>query len=197
MPSAERATKVAERCEVHPGRDAAAHCASCGRPICVRCAVPVRGRVLGPECLREALGDEAPPEPTPKRDRRPTAEVIAGAAFCAAVVVTLFPWTRFATGSGFAGAWASDRRWSMLAATAAVGGLVSWTSGRRWPRLASQAQIILGVLGVLGAVGAGMALAHPPPFKHASLFPAVAAVLLLAGAVAAFLGARQASDLHR
>lgn len=194
MPPEERATKVAERCEVHPGRVAAARCASCDRPICVRCAVPVRGRVLGPECLRDALGDEAPPEPAPKRDRRPTAEVVAGAAFCAAVVVTLFPWTRFATGSGFAGAWASDRRWSMLAATAAVAGLVSWAGGRRLPRLTSRAQIALGVLGGLGA---GMALVHPPPFKHASVFPAVAAVLLLAGAVAAFLGARQASDLHR
>ena len=194
MPPEERVTKVAERCEVHPGRVAAAHCASCGRPICVRCAVPVRGRVLGPECLRDALGDEAPPEPAPNRERRPAAEVVAGAAFCAAVVVTLFPWTRFATGSGFAGAWASDRRWSMLAATAAVAGLASWTGGRRLPRLASRAQIILGVL---AAVGAGMALAHPPPFKHASVSPIVAAVLLLAGAVAAFLGARQASDLHR
>lgn len=185
---------MTERCEVHPNRVAAVHCAECDRPICVRCAVPVRGRVLGPECLRDALGDEAPPESTPKQARRPTVELVAGAAFCSAAAATLFPWTRFATGSGFAGAWASDLRWSMLAATAAVAALVSWAAGRSARPLTSRAQIVLGLAGALGAV---MAIAHPPPFKHASIAPAVALILLLVGATAAFLRARQASDLHR
>ena len=194
MPSEERPTKVAERCEVHPNRAAAVHCAECDRPVCIRCAVPVRGRVLGPECLRAALGDEAPPEPTPKRARRPTVELVAGVAFCAAAVLTLFPWTRFATGSGFAGAWASDLRWSMLAATTAVGGAVSWAVGRGTRPFPLRAQIVLGLL---GALGAGMAIAHPPPFKQASISPVVALVLLLVGTTAAVLRARQASDLHR
>jgi len=120
--------------------------------------------------------------------------VVAGAAFCLSVVVTLFPWTRFATGSGFAGAWASDLRWSMLAAAASVLALAGWvlSRGGRW--LPSRAQVVLGLVGAVGAV---MSLAHPPPFKHASIAPAVALILLLAGATAAFLRARQASDLHR
>ncbi len=41
------------------------------------------------------------------------------------VLATLFPWTRFSTGSGFAGAWALEVRWSMLTACAAVIGLVA------------------------------------------------------------------------
>ena len=194
MPSEERPAKVAERCEVHPNRMAAVHCAECDRPICVRCAVPVRGRVLGPECLRAALGDEAPPEPTPKRARRPTVELVAGVAFCSAGVSTLFPWTRFASGSGFAGAWALDLRWSMLAALAAVTGILSWILGRGAGRLGLRAQMALGLIGSVGAV---LAMAHPPPFKHASISPAIAVVLLLTGTTAAFLRTRQASDLHR
>ncbi|MEA2581170.1 MAG: hypothetical protein QOE83_2062 [Actinomycetota bacterium] len=194
MPSEDRGTKVAERCEVHPGRVAVAHCAECERRLCVRCAVPVRGRVLGPECLRSALGDEAPPEPAPKKPRRPTVELVAGAAFGAAAAATLFPWTRFATGSGFAGAWALDLRWSMLAATAAVAVVLAWGLGRRVRRLSSRAQVVLGLAGAVGAV---MAIVHPPPFKHASITPAVAVVLLLIGAASALLRPRQASDLHR
>ena len=194
MPSEERPTKVAERCEVHPNRVAAVHCAECDRPVCLRCAVPVRGRVLGPECLRAALGDEAPPAPTPKRARRPTAELVAGVAFLSAAVLTLFPWTRFATGSGFAGAWASDLRWSMLAATAAVMAAGIWVAGRALRSLASRAQIVLGCA---GALGAAMAIAHPPPFKHASIAPTATFILLLVGTTAALVGVRQASRLHR
>ncbi|MEP7060111.1 MAG: B-box zinc finger protein [Actinomycetota bacterium] len=194
MPSDERPTKVAERCQVHPGRSAIARCAECDRPLCVQCAVPVRGRVLGPECLRNALGDEAPPEPAPKRPRKPATELVAGAAFAGAGAMTLFPWTRFATGSGFAGAWASDLRWSMLAATAAMAALVSWGASHRVGRLALRAQVVFGFA---GAVGAAMSLVHPPPFKHASIEPAFALVLLLAGATAALLRAREPSDLHR
>jgi hypothetical protein len=194
MPSEERPTKVAERCEVHPGRIAITHCAECDRPLCVHCAVPVRGRTLGPECLRNALGDEAPPEPTPKRARRATSELVAGGAFAAALALTLLPWTRFGTGSGFAGAWATDLRWSMLAALAALAGVGCWLGGRRLGRFALQAQVVAGLL---GGVGALMAMVHPPPFKHASIEPGLTLALLLTGATAALLRARQASDLHR
>jgi hypothetical protein len=121
-------------------------------------------------------------------------ELLAGAAFGAAAAATLFPWTRFATGSGFAGAWALDLRWSMLAATAAVAVVLAWSLGRRVRRLSSRAQVVLGLAGAVGAV---MAIVHPPPFKHASITPAVAVVLLLIGATSALLRARQASDLHR
>jgi B-box zinc finger protein len=193
MPSEERPTKVAERCEVHPGRIAIARCAECDRPLCVQCAVPVRGRILGPECLRKALGDEAPREPTPKRARRATSELVAGAAFACALVLTLLPWTRFGTGSGFAGAWATDLRWSMLAALAAFAGVAAWLAGRRFGRLALRTEVVAGVL---GGVGALMAMVHPPPFKHASIEPGIALALLLTGATAALLRSREASDLH-
>jgi hypothetical protein len=121
-------------------------------------------------------------------------ELVAGGAFCTAAAATLFPWTRFATGSGFAGAWALDLRWSMMAATAAVAAALAWVLGGRLRRLSLRAQIVLGPVGAIGGV---MAIAHPPPFKHASITPAVAVVLLLVGATSAVIRARQASDLHR
>jgi hypothetical protein len=121
-------------------------------------------------------------------------EYVAGVAFGAAVIVSLFPWTRFATGSGFAGAWATDLRWSMLAATAAVAALVVWLfmTNAHKPWLAVEA-----ILGLAGALGAGMSLMHPPPFKHASIAPGFALAALLVGATAAVIRVGQASDLHR
>jgi peptidoglycan/LPS O-acetylase OafA/YrhL len=82
----------------------------------------------------------------------------------------------------------------MVAAGAAVGGLVCWIGMRVRPRLSLRAQVALGLVGGIGAV---MSIVHPPPFKHASAAPIVATVLLLAGATAALIRARQASDLHR
>ena len=65
MPTEERTTKGTERCATHPSRLTVGTCDVCGRPLCVECAVPVRGRVLGPECLSEVLGDDIPATPAP------------------------------------------------------------------------------------------------------------------------------------
>ena len=65
--SAETPGAVAhERCVHHPGRAAVARCSACEEPICLPCAVPVRGRVVGPECLAAELGD---PDLRPLRRR--------------------------------------------------------------------------------------------------------------------------------
>ena len=45
MPTEERTTKGTERCATHPSRNTVGICDVCGRPLCVECAVPVRGRV--------------------------------------------------------------------------------------------------------------------------------------------------------
>lgn len=194
MSPEERPTKVAERCELHPNRTAVVHCAACDRPLCIRCAMPVRGRVLGPECLVSELGEESPAPAEPERERRSAPEVVAGVAFCLAAIASLLPWTRFASGSGFAGGWALDLRWSTLASITAVGSLACWIFGRRRGLVGLRTRVVLGLAGALGAT---MAIVNPPPFKHASITPFLVVPLMLTGVVATFRLARQASDLHR
>ena len=144
----------------------------------------MRGRVLGPECLAEVLGDDIPPTPDPRPWRRSRAPVdrAVGTSLAVAALATLFPWTRFSTGSGFAGAWAFEVRWSMLTACAAVTGLVLWFVFGRRPRVARSVAIVSGTV---VAVGSLLAALNPPPFTKPALAPWIS---LAAGAVAAILG---------
>jgi hypothetical protein len=179
MPVDERAVKGAERCANHPARATVGACDVCGRPLCVGCAIPVRGRVLGAECLPEVLGDDTPEAPTGPIRRRPArsiAEWVIGALFAVAVLATLLPWTRFGTGSGFAGGWAIDRRWSMLAAGAAVVSLGLWIRSVRRPSIA---RAVAMVGGALILTGSALAIANPPPFTKPALAPWLAAVAAL------------------
>ena len=102
MPIDERGVKGAERCATHPTRATAATCEVCGRPLCVECAVPVRGRVMGVECLSEVLGEEvavAAPLPTwRRRGIRSRTDAGIGAFIAVTALVTLLPWTKFGTG---------------------------------------------------------------------------------------------------
>jgi hypothetical protein len=184
MPTEER-TKGTERCATHPSRLTVGTCDVCGRPLCVECAVPVRGRVLGPECLSEIIGDDIPPAPPPRPWRRLRSPIdrVVGAALAVAVLATLFPWTRFSTGSGFAGAWALEVRWSLLTACAAVIGLGLWLALGRRPQVARTVAIVAGTI---VAVGSLLSALNPPPFTKPALAPWIA---LSAGAVAAILGA--------
>jgi hypothetical protein len=186
MPTEERVVKGVERCANHPSRLTVATCELCGRPLCVECAVPVRGRVLGIECLSEALGEDTPTSPplrTWRRHRSPIDRVI-GASLAVATLVTLLPWTRFGTGSGFAGGWAIDRRWSMLAACGAVLTFVAWLGlGRR----ATVARTVAIMAGALIGAGALLAALNPPPFTKPALAPWIA---LAAGVVATAAGFR-------
>jgi hypothetical protein len=149
----------------------------------------VRGRVLGPECLSEVLGDDIPAAPVPRTWRRSRAPVdrVVGASLAVAALATLFPWTRFSTGSGFAGAWAFEVRWSMLTACAAVTGLILWFVFGRRPKVARTIAIISGTI---VAVGSLLAALNPPPFTKPALAPWIS---LAAGAVAAILGAYASS----
>jgi hypothetical protein len=47
----------------HPGVVAAATCERCDRPVCISCAIPVRGAVIGAECLPADFGTAPPVEP--------------------------------------------------------------------------------------------------------------------------------------
>jgi len=186
MPTEERAVKGAERCATHPTRATAATCEVCGRPLCVECAVPVRGRVMGVECLSEALGEEvavAAPLPTWRRRAiRSRADAGVGALIAAAALATLLPWTRFGTGSGFGGAWAFDQRWSIVAAGAGIAGLVAWLLLGRRP---AAARFVAIASGSIIAVGSLMAILNPPPFTKPALAPWIA---LVTGAGAGVVG---------
>ncbi len=183
MPTEERTTKGAERCATHPSRATVGACEVCGRPLCIECAVPVRGRVLGAECLSEVLGSDIPASPPPRQWRRlrSPADRVAGALLAAAALATLLPWTRFSTGSGFAGAWTFGVRWSMLAACAAVIGLGAWFGFRRRSSVARTAAILAGTVVVAGSM---LAALNPPPFTKPALAPWFALAAGLGAAIA-------------
>jgi hypothetical protein len=158
-----------ERCAHHAGRPAVARCDACGEPVCIVCAVPVRGRVLGPGCLAAELGDPAllaPPEP----ERTLSWPMIGGLLL--AVGGTLGPWTRTGTGDRLLGAWVPDVRWSMVAAVAALGLIpVLW-----WSRSSDGRAHRLGaLLGSIVLVASALAIAFPPTFQAASWGPWVSA----------------------
>jgi hypothetical protein len=100
-----------------------------------------------------------------------------------AALTSLLPWTRFGTGSGFAGAWAFDERWSMLAASAGVVGLAAWSAFGRLPSVTRTAAILAGTM---VAVGSSFAILNPPPFTKPALAPWIG---VAAGAGAAIVGA--------
>jgi hypothetical protein len=185
MPPEERTLKAGERCANHPSRTIVAACDVCGRPLCVECAVPVRGRVLGTECIPEILGEQTvivPPKPWRRRAVRSPADRVAGALLAVAAGTTLLPWTRFSSGSGFAGAWALDARWSMDVAVVSVVALMLWFLLGRRPR-ATRVVAIIG--GTLIAAASWLAILNPPPFTKPALAPWLA---LAAGVGAAVVG---------
>ncbi|MCD6021300.1 MAG: hypothetical protein K0R20_1010 [Actinomycetia bacterium] len=180
-----------ERCVHHPSRAAVARCSACEEPICLPCAVPVRGRVIGPECLAAELGDPrltVPPETVTAVPRSMAA--VAGAAV--AVVATIGPWTRTGAGDRLLGAWIPSIRWSMIAAVAAVALLaVAWWFRARGTR-ALATLVIVG--GAVVASSSALAIAFPPTFQEASWGPwlgAVGGAIAAAGAIASLTGERR------
>jgi hypothetical protein len=169
---APQAEAAGERCQHHPARAAVARCAGCERPLCASCAVPVRGRVFGPECIAGELGDPdltVPPEP----DRPQPAVWVAVAGAVLALVGTVGPWTRTGAGARVFGAWVPSVRWSMVAAVAAVVLAVAvWrlavgSERAAWPAI---------VAGTVVAVASVLAIAFPPTFQAASWGPWIGVV---------------------
>jgi hypothetical protein len=192
MATGERTARAS--CELHPRSPSVARCDVCGRDLCLTCAVPVRGRVIGPECLPQVLGPEdlgeLPSRPRPRR----TLLWLSSAAFVVALVSTLLPWTRFGTGSGSFGAWSASFRWSLIAVGGAGGGtllaIVLVLRGRPVGRFSAAA---LAGLAVVVAAGAVLHALRPPSFTHASLGPWVALVAAAAGLAAAAWMLRRAT----
>jgi hypothetical protein len=150
--------------------------------MCLACAIPVRGRALGAECLATALGDDAPVPEIPHREPGSAARSLARAALAVAGLATILPWSRFGPGSQPFGAWSAHPRWSMLAAIAIAAGLLVSAArplGRGHARAWDVAGTAAALLGIAGSI---LALTRPPAFASPWLGPWVA---LGAGVLAA------------
>ena len=190
----EQATSLGP-CERHPGKPSVATCDECGRPLCLTCAVPVRGRVLGPGCLSRELGPELAPSPPAPAAGRPIL-LVTGIGFAAAAISTALPWKKFGEGSGPFGAWGLAPRWSILAGVAALLGLLVWaTVSLRGRRPGTKWAAALRLLAILVASGAVLHLLRPPPFGPSSVGP-WAALISAAVAFAGTLRTQQAAPRH-
>jgi hypothetical protein len=184
-------TVAHERCVHHPGRAAVVRCSSCEEPICLACAVPVRSRAIGPECLAAELGDPALTIPRePRRAVAGSTAAVAGAVL--AVLATLGPWTRTGAGDRLLGAWVPSVRWSMVAvSTAVVLAVSAWWFRSRGSRAAAAVVILAGTAVASSSV---LAITFPPTFQVASWGPWLAVVggtIAVAGAIVSTVSERR------
>jgi hypothetical protein len=148
------------------------------------CAVPVRGRVLGPECLGTELGVPAiTTVPEPARAMAGSWVAVAGAVL--AIVASAGPWTRTGAGDRLFGAWVPSLRWSMVAALAAtiLLPIALWFRARG----TRSGAVLVILFGTTVAVASVLAIAFPPTFQVASWGPWLAAVggsIAVGGAIA-------------
>ncbi len=184
---APEAIRSAERCATHPGIAAVATCASCDRALCLACALPVRGRVLGTECLPDEIADGAP-APAPGHVEPGVGSRLAASGILVSLAASFLPWTRFGTGSGMAGAWGTGR-WSLMAGFGAAAGAFTWLiaritaqTARRWAcaGLAGCASIVLA--------GAVLAVLNGPPLTKPAAAPWISMIAAGAAALGGVLG---------
>ena len=184
MPEGTDATTTrTSRCANHPGEAGIAACELCGRWLCVACAVPVRGRVIGPECLASVVED-APPLPAIPSVPLRRGDGLAIAGFALVTALSIFPWSRFGESSNLWGAW--RLAWSLPAVLAGVLGLMFALAV--WQRPIDQIveTVVYAALALVVAVTALLHHHHPPPLTVGSAVPWLAvlgAILALAGAL--------------
>ncbi|MBI3647669.1 MAG: hypothetical protein HY240_02760 [Actinobacteria bacterium] len=195
MPGEERTTRTAERCHAHPGAGAVATCDRCGLAVCISCAVPVRGTVVGTECLSAEIGHSSDGSPAPEAPGGRGASALSGAALAVALLATGLPWTRYGRLLG-GWAWPFGRAfpWSMVAAPAALLGSVVWLVGRRRGSVRRRA-VALAVLGATTCVGAYLAIDIPPAFTRPWLGPYVEIAAGAVAVVAALAAAHRARSM--
>ena len=180
--------KMANRCHTHPSAASVSRCERCGKPVCLACAVPIRGSVFGAECLPADLRVSAPPvDPVDGATLS-----IAGGAVLVALIATVLPWARF---GGWLGAWSFSFgrtfAWSILVVPAAVVGCLVWLLGRRRRRIGAAAWTIAGLGGIV-ALGGYLSIVKPPAFERPWLGPYVALGAGLVALVAGIVSARRA-----
>jgi hypothetical protein len=168
--------------------------------VCIACAVPVRGGVVGPECLGRVLGPDVPDDPElhPERPVRLPLPAV-GCGFLAAFLASAIPWTNAVTSShvrGFFGSFElSPISWALVTAVASVAGLLSWVALALRPALVRPGVLVLlATLAAVGTAGAVLFLALPPFATHPWLGPWVALPATVFAAGACLAAARAASE---
>lgn len=161
--------------------------------MCLACSTPVRGQTYGSECLSTVLGSDAPAS-LEAAEMRPNGaiRVVAVVAFGAAVLATTLPWSRFGPGSGAFGAWTRAGRWSLLAASAAVAGLVVAIISLRHLEPSRSRDLAGTILGGSIVLASALSVAFPPAFSRPWLGPWVALVSSLIACGASILTVRSA-----
>jgi asparagine N-glycosylation enzyme membrane subunit Stt3 len=141
--------------------------------------------VLGPECLEAAIGPDPSLPEVPERDPAKLARVATTVAFTVAVISTALPWSRFGAGSDVLGAWSDAPAWSMVAAIAAILGLVISLVGSFTGRAPPVRDVLATLAGLAVAAACVLALVRPRPFTSPWLGPWVALGAGLAATIAA------------
>ena len=177
----EQTTRATGRCESHPRRPAEYACRSCGKPLCLTCAIPVRGVVLGAECVGSVAGPGArdEPEPSAAMDHHP-AFLLTGLAFLVAAAGTVLPWSApsYSHFTGLFGGWGfSPLAWSLVAALSAASGLALWM-GLALRRARGSLLAALPVLAGVGSAGTALYILWPPFATHPWLGPWISLVAL-------------------
>jgi hypothetical protein len=177
-----------QACSIHTDRQAVERCAECGRPACLACAVPVRGRVLCTSCAARELGERTPAEElAPVRSRRP--DLVAGALLLAALVLTTPPWHRIGPLTEWFTAWGLEPEpWPtaavallMVALVAAVlPGVLRLPSWRTQAAVYGIADLLAGLAVLRSIMGALVFFRHSPiPFLVLALTAGVAIVAIV------------------
>ena len=188
---AKRAGVKPGRCSTHPTEIAVASCDVCERELCLACAIPVRGRVVGPECLA-ALVEDAPDQPPAAPAPRPRGDWFALSGFVIVLIASIFPWARYGETTGFGQAW--TLHWSLLSVVAGAAGVAAVIVVRRRRVEAMLAASGYAALAALVILGAALHAIHPPPITDTAgtwpwRFAMFGAALVLIGAARKAIGA--------
>lgn len=178
-----------QTCDAHADRPAVDRCASCGRTVCLRCAVPVRGRVLCTTCAAREVGE--PPPAVRERRRRSVPASVAVVLLGLALVATIPPWDRFGTALS---PWRpSVSPWRVLATVAVLlafaAAAVALRRGPRTPRRGTTAAYT--VLAASGATAIAWQIVASPDYVAHTWAPYVMIALAAAAALVGALRLRR------
>jgi len=172
-------------CSVHLERPAVGACDSCGRAVCVACAIPFRGRVLCVGCAARELGEPVPPPQTPARSRAP--DIVAAALVALALVAGTLPWHRLGGFTSFLSAWRpSAEPWPFVATLMlVVAGLAATLPLRFGPRRPTRGgALAYGVASMAAAAAAvGEIYGSPDYVSHTPIAFVVVALAAAAGCI--------------
>lgn len=166
-----------DRCPRHPAEPIVGTCDGCAEPLCLACAVPVRGRILGPVCLETELGDPpAPPQAAPEVAGR--ARDVADLGLIATMLATVLPWSGVGLGAGPFGAWGTaDPRWASLVVLASVGGCAAMATARaRGVRVGARADRAVAIAALVATASTVLAIVLPPSYTSPAIGPWIAAL---------------------